>query len=144
MGSRAERTHCKAAAGGPGEVAAGRGQSHISVWITGRNNCGVRQTAQPQGSSMGNKASKPLAENTCGHCSGGRNSQLHGRVHGRDPQNPRPYTNPPTQFACGQRRESLRASRELSRRHCSLSDHPPRTVPQCSYSHVGCPTLVST
>ena len=63
----------------------------------GRNNWGVRQTAQPRVPAWGNKASKPLTEKTCGHCGGGRNSQPHRRVCWRHPQGPRMYTNPPTQ-----------------------------------------------
>ena len=43
-----------------------------------------------------NKASKPLTVKTCRGCGSGRNSQPHRRVHWRDQQGPRMYTNPPT------------------------------------------------
>ena len=49
-----------------------------------------------QCSSLGGEASKPLGVKICGGCGSGRNSQPHRRVHWRDPQGPRMYTNPPT------------------------------------------------
>ena len=58
---------------------------------------GSRQTRQPRVPVWGNKASKPLTENTCGGCGGRRDSQPHRRVPWRDPQGPGIYTNPPTQ-----------------------------------------------
>ena len=67
MGSRVERTCNKAAAGGPGEVVAGGVGSRTFVCRqTGRNNWGVRQTAQPRVPVWGNKASEPLIEKICG------------------------------------------------------------------------------
>ena len=52
---------------------------------------------KPRVPAQGNKASKPLTENTCGGWgSSGKNSQTHRRVHWRDPQGSRMYTIPPT------------------------------------------------
>ena len=56
----------------------------------------VRQTMRPKVPVWETKASKSLAVNTCEGCGGGRNSQPHRRVHWRDQQGPRMYTNPPT------------------------------------------------
>ena len=53
--------------------------------------------AQPRVPVWGNKASKTLTEKTCGGWGSRRNSQPHRRVHWRDPQGPKMYTNPPTQ-----------------------------------------------
>ena len=61
------------------------------------SNWGARQTTQPRVPVQENKASRPVAEKTCGGCSSGRNSQTHRRVHWRDPQGPRMYTSPATQ-----------------------------------------------
>ena len=98
MGSRMERTCCKAVAGGPGEVAAGRvGGSHICVQINQEEQLGSETDCTTQGSSVGNKASKPLIEKTCGGCGSGRNFQTYRRDHWRDPQGARMYTNPPIQ-----------------------------------------------
>ena len=44
-----------------------------------------------QGSSGGNKVSKPLAVKTCGNWGSRINSQSHKRVHWRDPLGPRMY-----------------------------------------------------
>ena len=55
----------------------------------------MRQTMQLRVSSGGHKASKPLAIKSCGGCGGGRTSQPHKKVHWRDPQGPRMYTNHP-------------------------------------------------
>ena len=58
---------CKAAAGGPGEVADGRlGGLTFACRQTRRNNRGARQTTQPRAPTQGNKASALLIENTCG------------------------------------------------------------------------------
>ena len=87
----------KAALGGPGEmVNFGRADpcSHTDKpgGTTGEPDRPSNRGFQPRG----NKASRPLTENTCGGCgSSGRNSQPHGRVRWRDPQDPRTYTNPP-------------------------------------------------
>ena len=51
-----------------------------------------------QGSIQRNKAAQPLTVKTSAGCSSrGRNSQPHRRVHWKDPQGPRTYTNPHTQ-----------------------------------------------
>ena len=63
---------------------------------TRRNNWRMRQTAQPRVPAQGNKASKSLTLKTCGGCGGRRTSKPHRRVHWRDPQGHRMYTNPPT------------------------------------------------
>ena len=73
-----ERTHGKAAAGGPNkavaggvdEAVAGRAGSPHShadklVGTTGEGNRG-KQTAQPRVPAQGNKTSKPLTEKICG------------------------------------------------------------------------------
>ena len=70
-------------------------RSHICVQIKQEGQLG-RETVQPRVPARGNKASEPLAVKTCGGCSGRRNSQPHRRVHWRDPQSPRMYTNPST------------------------------------------------
>ena len=50
-----------------GEAAAGGADSPtIACGKIYRNNWGMRQTEQPQVPVRGNKASKPLTENTCG------------------------------------------------------------------------------
>ena len=54
MGSQVERTP----QGGSWQTE----QSHVHMQITGRNNWGERQTAQPRVPAQGNKASKPLTE----------------------------------------------------------------------------------
>ena len=59
MGIQVERTHSEAVAGGPD------GPTFVCR-KTGRNNWGPRQTVQPRVPVQGNKASKPLTENTCG------------------------------------------------------------------------------
>ena len=89
-GSWVERTCGKAVAGRLGSPTFASGK-------TGRNNWGARQTVQLRVPACGNKASKPLAVKTCGGCGSGRNSQPHRRVHWRDPQGPRTYTNSSTQ-----------------------------------------------
>ena len=77
MGSQAERT-CRKAADRLGDPT-------FVCRQTGRNNnWGARKTTQPRVPAQGNKASKPLIENICGGCGGGRNSQPHRRVHWRD------------------------------------------------------------
>ena len=70
--------------------------------------------------------------NTCGGCSSGRNPQPHRRVCWRDPQGPWTYINPPTWESAPERsnllvgREKwLKACREPSKQHCSLSDPSP-------------------
>ena len=86
MGSQAERT-CRKAADRLGDPT-------FVCRQTGRNNnWGARKTTQPRVPAQGNKASKPLIENICGGCGGGRNSQPHRRVCWKDPQGPRTYTN---------------------------------------------------
>ena len=111
------------------------------------NNWGARQVEQPRVPAQKKKASKPLAVKICGGCSSGRNSQPHRRVHWRDQQDPRSYTNPPTWESATEGPNLLVGSevtknwRELNKQHCSLSDHPPHTVLQ--HRDMSCPTLVN-
>ena len=89
---------------------------------------GQQQTRVPV---WGNKASKPLTEKTCGDCSNRRNSQPHRRVHWRDPQGPRMYTNPHTwesapegpNLLVGSGRSDWKLA--LSKQHYSLWDSSP-------------------
>ena len=92
-----ERKHIKVAAGGP----------TLAHGYTRRNNWGVRQTVQTKVPAWGNKASKPLAIKTCSGCGSWRNSQPHRRVHWRDPQGPRMYTNPLTRESAPEGPNSL-------------------------------------
>ena len=86
----------KVVAGGPGEAVAGKaGGPTFACRETGRNNWGATQTMQPRVPAWEKKASKPLIVKTCVGCSVRRDSQLHRRVHWRDPQGPRMYTNHP-------------------------------------------------
>ena len=61
--------------------------------------------------AWGNKAWKPLTEKTCEGWGFRRNSQPHRRVHWRDPQGPRTYTNPPTQESASEGPSLLVGSR---------------------------------
>ena len=102
-GSGAERTHGKVAAGGLGDPT-------FTCKINWEEQLGS-ETGHAGLQRGGNKASRPLTENTCGVCGGsGRNSQPHRRVPWRDPQGPRACTSSPThsgistrgvQFDCG-------------------------------------------
>ena len=64
------------------------------------------------------KALKPLAVKTYGGCSSKRNSQPHRRVHWRDSQGPRTYTNPPPWEAAPEGPNLLVDSE--SKQYCSL------------------------
>ena len=96
------------------------------------------------------KPQKHLVVKICGGCGIGRNSQPHGRVHWRQPQGPRMYTNTPTQESApegpnllvGSRGSNLKGGQEPSKWHCSLSDRQP---PQYSarITEVGCSALVN-
>ena len=74
------------------------GWSDICLWINQEEKLESKTDHATQGSipAQGNEASKPLTVKTCEGCGGGRNSQPHRRVHWRDPQGPRIYTNTPT------------------------------------------------
>ena len=105
---------------------------------------------QPRVPAWGKKVSKPLAIKICGDWgSSGRNSQPHRRVCWRDPEGPRMYTNPPTRESAPEGPNLLvgrgggkwlKASRELSNWHCSLSDSSPTynaTTQQPGLPHPG-------
>ena len=132
MGSWVEKTCSNAAAGELGWARwwLGVGAVPHRVQINWKGKQGTRQTTQPRVPAQGNKASKPQAVKTCGGCGSGRNSQPHRRAHWRDPQDPGRYTSPHTQgistrsaqLVCGKWGRRLKASREPSKGHCSLSD----------------------
>ena len=84
-----ERMHGKVVAGRPGGPT-------FACRKAGRINWGARQTAQPTVPAWETKISKLLAVKICAGCGGRRNSQPHRRVHWRDPQDPKTYTNLPT------------------------------------------------
>ena len=71
------------------------GSPTFACGYTGKNNWGVRQTAQRRVPAWEKKASKPLAMKTYGGCSSRRNSQPHRKVRWRGPQGPKTYTKPP-------------------------------------------------
>ena len=150
-GSRAERTHGKVVAGGPGWLAAGRLGGPIFVCrYTGRNNWGARQTIQPRVPVWENKTSESLTEKICGGWGSRRNSQPHRTVHWRDLQGPRMYTNPPTWESAPEGPNLLVSSRggnwkpaESRASNIVPSRTPlPNTVPQ--HSNVDSPSLVNT
>ena len=124
MGSLAERTRGKAAAGGPSEAAdcgarcaklqlaseaaaGGPGEDQVKQqlvdWVV------PHSCADKPGGTTGEqdrlynpgfqyREIKPqTSEKTCGGCGGGINSQPRGRVCWRDPQGPRVCTSPSTQ-----------------------------------------------
>ena len=69
---------------------------HIGVQISQEEQLGSETDHTTQGSSGGKESLKTSVCKTCGDCYRERKSQPHRRVHWRDPQGPRTYTNPPT------------------------------------------------
>ena len=144
-GSRAERTYSKAAAGGPGQA-----RRCIVEWVvpyscadnSGGTNGEQYRPWNPGLQHWGNKALKPLTENTCGGWgSSGRNSQTHRTVCWRDPQVPRMYTNPLTQESAPEGLDFLVGSGE--------SDWKPAEswasgiVPSLTLPHIQCHNTVT-
>ena len=88
MGSWVERTWARQWLEDLGGKGSGwrTGRSHICVHINWEEQLGSETDHATQGSSGGNKASKPLTVKTCGGCGAGRNYQPHKGVHWRDPQ----------------------------------------------------------
>ena len=98
-GSRAERTHRKAVAGGLGWARrwiADWAVPHLPADKPGGTTGDRDKPRNPGFQCREIKPQKPLTEKTCGGSGGGRNSQSHRRVRWRDPQGPRMYTSPPT------------------------------------------------
>ena len=84
ISSWVERTCCKAA-NHAGEMGTGGPDASKFIWVNRRNKRGARQTAKPRILVWETKDSKLLAVKFCGSYEGGRNSQSHRRVRGRDP-----------------------------------------------------------
>ena len=113
----------------------------------------TKELNRPYNSSVpawGNKASKPLSLKTCEDWGGWRKSQPHRRVHWRDPQGPRTYTNPPTRESAPEGPKSLVSSRGSDWKQgkswasgiVPSWTPPPQTASQLS--DMGCPSLVNT
>ena len=104
--ARSKRTLSKVAARGQGQVRRQladwarhswqSGWSHICVEINQEQQLGSKRDRTTYGSSVGKESLETSAVNTFGDCGRGRNSWSHRRVHWRDPQGPRMYTNPPS------------------------------------------------
>ena len=111
---------------------------------------GVRQTLQPRIPVLGNKASKPLAEKTCGGWGSRISSQPHRLVHWGDPQGPGTYTKPPTQESApeglnllvGSRGSNWKPAKSWASCIVPSQNPPPHTAPE--QSDLGCPALLNT
>ena len=126
-------------------------QAHIWVQTSLGKSGGARRTAKPRVSAWETKDSKPqFVVKICEDCGHGRNSQPHSRVHWRDPQGPKMYTNPPTYKSAPKGHkllveskvtESEPRAKQASSIVPSLTP-PPHTAPQ--HSKEGCPALENT
>ena len=130
-GSRAERTRGKAAAGGPGEGAAGGlGGPTFLCGQTRRNNWGVRQTVQPRVTAQEKKTSKHLTIKTYeGEAAAGETPSLTGEFVGETHRGIEcAQAHPPgNQHQKGPiclwvEREVTESQQEMNKQHCSLSD----------------------
>ena len=147
----AERTSDKAVAGGLGQVRQLLAEGTVPRLCVDKPRGTTGKWDRPRNPGFQHRDIK--SQNlwkTCGGWGGKRNSQPHRRVHWRDPQGPRTYTNPLTwesapegpNLPVGSRASDWKPAERPASNIVPSQTPPPHTVPQCS--NLGCPALANS